>query len=201
MLTYGFDGPKMTTSAASMAARTPGAGGGSPSKRTARTACLARSRTNQSWKERVPASRVSIIVRQGPSAIGRMRGPTPSARERRRVTSLERLAAGEGLRAQEVRGEVAVAELEPGLAPVAPHHLERVERLLREAPAALLVREVGQRVHHRVHVRRDVEPPVLEVVPRVHDHGERSRREGAGEAVDEAGAADAAGEGDHLVHA
>ncbi len=68
--TYGFDGRRSRTSHASIAANDPGAGLGAPSKRTARTAGSARRARTTAETGSVPSAAVSIIVRQGASAIG-----------------------------------------------------------------------------------------------------------------------------------
>src|SRR5205814_5566631 len=68
----------------------------------------------------------------------------------------ERLAAAERLRPDEMEPDVAVAETEPRVAAEASRLLERVPRLVRAAPAALLVAEAGEPVENAVEVRRDV---------------------------------------------
>jgi hypothetical protein len=63
-----------------------------------------------------------------------------------------------------MEADVAVAEQEPRLAAQARHRVERVPRLVGAPPAALLVREPGQRVEDRVDVRADVQAEDLLVV-------------------------------------
>ena len=111
-----------TTSQASIASITPGAGAGIAVEADARTGGSARRRTNQSWNGSVPSPTVSIIVRQGPSAIGRTRVRMPSAAQRRAVTALSDSPARERLGAEQVRREIAIAEREPGRPAVAAHH-------------------------------------------------------------------------------
>ena len=101
----------------------------------------------------------------------------------------ERLAGTEGLRADEVEADVAVAELEPRLAAELAHRLERVPRLVGSAPTPFLVRDA-------VEVRRDLEAEHLEVVAYVDDRRHVRGRQRLGDRADEPPAADAAGEDD-----
>ena len=105
------------------------------------------------------------------------------------------------LRAHEVQAEVSVAELEPRLAAEPGHDLHRLPRLVRAAPAALLVRDAGERVEDAVEVGRDVKAEHLDVVADVADHGHRRRLHDLDETAQEARAADAAGEHDDSGHA
>ena len=68
----------------------------------------------------------------------------------------QRLAAAQRLRADEMKSEIAVAELEPGLTAQPLDRVEGVPGLLRAAPSALLVSQAGEGVEQRVEVRRDV---------------------------------------------
>src|SRR5205814_6196880 len=88
----------------------------------------------------------------------------------------QRLAAAQRLRPDEMEPEIAVAELEPGLAAEPLDRVEGVPGLLRAAPSALLVSQAGERVEQRVQVRRDVEAVHLEVVADIGDHGQVTRR-------------------------
>src|SRR5438034_443865 len=85
----------------------------------------------------------------------------------------ERQALAERARPVEMRGEVAVAQVEPRLGAEVAHRLEAAERLSRQAPAARRVQPARERVHHGVEVGGDVEAPDLGVVTGVADHGER----------------------------
>src|SRR5439155_5876368 len=76
----------------------------------------------------------------------------------------QRHAAAKRLRPHEMKAEVAVAEPEPLLAPEALRLLERVPRLVRPAPAPLLVTEAGKRVEDAVQIGRDMETEYLHVV-------------------------------------
>ena len=126
---------------------------------------------------------------------------TPSALASRAVTAVsvsprrERLGAHEvGRRGRDRRGGTRRRRR-------SDDHLERGEALLREAPAALLVGQTGEGVHHGVEVGADVQAPVHEVVTGVDDHGERARGERARQAVEQARAADAARETTTAAHA
>ena len=77
--------------------------------------------------------------------------------------------------AKDVGRQIPIPELEPGVVAIPLDHREGVERLLRKPPSALFVGEIRERVDDGVDVRGDVEAPVLEVVPRVDDDGERLR--------------------------
>src|SRR6185437_9094761 len=114
-------------------------------------------------------------------------GPGDLRRRRR-----QRLAASERLRPGEMEPEVAVSELEPGLAPELLDRVARVPRLVCTPPAALLVAQAGERVEQRVEVGRDVEAVHLQVVADVRDHGNVARRDDLGQRLNEARAADAA---------
>ena len=78
--------------------------------------------------------------------------------------------------------------------PSAPGRLERVRRLVADAPAALLVEQAGEGVEDGVEVGRDVQAEDLEVVADVHDRRHLLGAGRARERVDEAGAAQAAAE-------
>src|SRR5689334_10088531 len=71
-------------------------------------------------------------------------------------------------------------------------------RLVRAAPAALLVSETGQRVEDAVEVGRNVEAEDLDVVPDVSDHGHVRRIDDVDEAPQEPSASDTAREHDDL---
>ena len=136
---------------------------------------------------------VSSHVRSGSSVAGRSRGRRPSASPTRR-DGRERLAAAQRLGADEVQAEVAVAEREPVLAAERRGALQRLPRLAGTPPAALLVVEAGQRVEHRVEVRRHVHAEHLDVVAHVADAWSAVRVGDLHEAPQEAGTADAARE-------
>ena len=93
-----------------------------------------------------------------------------------------------------MEADVAVAEREPGLAAEPPASLERVRRLVADAPAALLVEEPGERVEDGVEVGGDVQAEDLDVVADVDDRRHLLRPGRAGEGVHEARAAETAAE-------
>ncbi len=121
MLTTGFDGASSTTSADSIASRTPGAA--SLLRTDVREAVrgnLARYRTHHSWKWIAfccsPVGSSGSVMRRGLAAV--------VADRQQRDTGLPTLAEGFGdgrervadpqhLAADEVRGDVAIAESEP----------------------------------------------------------------------------------------
>ena len=107
------------------------------------------------------------------------------------------LAGREPPRALDMGGEIAVAELEPGLAAERRERRHEGPGLVAPAPAALRIVETGERVHQRVDVGRDRQAEMLEVVAGVGDHDEFAGRQHAAQAERELGAADAARERDH----
>ena len=114
----------------------------------------------------------------------------------------ERGALAEPLRAHDVGAEVEVAEREPlGDGAVGGELALHPVALVGAAPALALVHAVAERVEQGVEVGADPQPEQRDVVAGVRDDGDRRVREaGRGvevvaQAADEAGAADAAGEG------
>ena len=87
--------------------------------------------------------------------------------------------------------QVLVAEVEPGVGAVGVQPLQRVKGLTGDAPAGFGVGQAGERVHHGVHVGRDVQTVKLLVVGGVDDDGEVGRRQDSGQAERELCAADA----------
>src|SRR5438094_870612 len=106
----------------------------------------------------------------------------------------ERSTIAERARPVEMRGEVAVAQVEPRLGAEVAHRLEAAERLAREAPAAGRVEPTRERVHHGVEVGGNVETPDLGVITGIADHGERTPRHRAREAAQELRRARATGD-------
>jgi hypothetical protein len=80
-------------------------------------------------------------------------------------------AAAQQLGANEMKPEIAVPELEPGVATEFRCRAERVPRLTGATPAALLVGEAGERVEDRVEVRRHMQSEHLDVVRHVAYYG------------------------------
>ena len=103
----------------------------------------------------------------------------------------ERPARAQACGAEEVRGEVAVAEREPGGLAEPAERAEAGEGVARDTPAPHRVAPPGERVEDGVEVRGDVETEELLVVARVADDGEAARLDEAGEAPQEASPADA----------
>ena len=101
--------------------------------------------------------------------------------------------------AQDMGGEILVAELEPEIATVAADRVERVPGVAGDAPAGGRIGDPGQRVEDRVEVGADPQPEELEIVGGVDDHGQVAGRQFPGQALGELGAADAARQRhDHL---
>ena len=91
-----------------------------------------------------------------------------------------------------MRGEVAVAEPEPGRAATGTHLVEDAEGVARDAPAALAMDAARERVEDGVEVRRDVEPEEVLVVAGVPDDGDPRRVDATDQPAEESRRADAA---------
>src|SRR5437016_4247744 len=89
-------------------------------------------------------------------------------------------------------GQIAVAEVEPGLAAEAPEGLHKAPGLVPPAPAELEVVDAGEGVEQGVDVGRDRKSQMLEVVAGIGDDNQRLGRQYAVEAERQLGAADAA---------
>ena len=74
------------------------------------------------------------------------------------------------LGAEQVRREIAIAKVEPGLAVEAGERAQRVEALALKAPSGRRIGGAGERVDDRVEVGRDVKPVELLVVAGVDDY-------------------------------
>ena len=112
----------------------------------------------------------------------------------------ERHALAQELGAHEMQADVAVAEPEPRLAAELRDGVERLPRLARAAPAALLVGEAGERVEDAVQIGRDPKAQHLDVVRDVAYDGNVAWIDYTDEAAQEPRATDAARE-DRDVHA
>ena len=99
----------------------------------------------------------------------------------------------------QMRGQIAVAEIEPGRLAEARHVGEGVKALVAEAPAPGGVEGAGERVADRVEVRGDVQPPDEGVVAGIDDHGELAGVDQSREPTHQLGRAGPAREG-HDVH-
>ena len=104
-------------------------------------------------------------------------------------------ACFEPLVAEEMEGEVLVAESEPIFAAEALGLGEHVPGFVGAAPAGLGVVDGGQAVEDGVDVGADGEAPVLEVVAGVDDDGQVAGGQRCLQAGREFGPADTAGEG------
>ena len=72
-------------------------------------------------------------------------------------------------RPDEMEPDIAVAEREPALFTEPLGLVQRAVRLVPDAPAAALVEQAGERVEHRVEIRRHVQAEELEIVADVAD--------------------------------
>src|SRR5262249_15054223 len=136
-------------------------------------------------------ARAHGLIRHGYHAVARAEGASQMRRD-----LAQRRALGEEPRAMEMRGEIAVTEIEPCRLAEADHLAERATALIAQAPAATLVDEPGQGIADRVEVGGDVQPPDQRVVARVADDGEHARFNQRIQASQELGGAGATGEGD-----
>ncbi len=201
MLTYGLLGAIAMRSASSSASSTPGAGRAvsAPSKRTPSTGSAWRRRTNHSWNSKVPLGVCSQVLRRS-SVAGSRRSSRPAAAARRAVTA----ESGSPARSACVRARCRPRSRSPSAnhasPPMLAQSVQRVPRLARAAPAALLVGESRERVEDGVEVGRNVEPGDVEVVPDVDDRGDRGGLGCLRQRAQEAGASDAARE-DGDLHA
>src|SRR5215472_4045076 len=96
-----------------------------------------------------------------------------------------------------MRGEIAVAEVEPGLAAQALERLHKGPGLVAPAPAKFGIGEASEGIEQSVDVGRDREAEMLEIVTGVGYHHQRSRWQDAVEAERELGAADSARQREH----
>ena len=111
-----------------------------------------------SWKCRsssLPSATTAIRVATGSSLIGRMRGTTPNSIPTAAVARVSVSPASEQVRAEQVRGQVQVPEVEPGLIGVERTELlRRSEGLVPPPPPSFAVEDVAEPVGHRVQVGR-----------------------------------------------
>ena len=108
----------------------------------------------------------------------------------------QRRARAQPLGAEEVGGQVAVAESEPRGHAVAVEGVDRGEGLALEAPAQRGVVGVGERVRDAVEVGADPQPVELVVVARVDDRGDRRGIDDVDQPAEEAGGPDTSGQSD-----
>ena len=95
--------------------------------------------------------------------------------------------------AENVRRQVAVAQVEPARFAIARHPFETLKRVACKAPAGRLVDHARQRVDHRVRVRRDAQAIEFDVVAGVGDDRDVFGRHHVGKAEQKFRRADAAG--------
>ena len=93
-----------------------------------------------------------------------------------------------------VRGQVGVADAEPGLGAVALQHPHAGLGVARHAPALDRIRQAGQGVEDGVQVRADRQALPLEVVGHVDDHRQVAGRQHLLQPVGELGSAGSAGQ-------
>ena len=110
-------------------------------------------------------------------AHGQHAGADAEAARLQRGDLRQRRPGAQTFGAEQMRREVAVAELEPRVALVAAQRLEGVERVARDAPAAHRIRKTREGVEHGVDVGRDVEAVEHVVVGRVHDDRQLAARD------------------------
>ena len=84
-----------------------------------------------------------------------------------------------------MRGEVAIAESEPGLAVKALERRQHVERFALEAPALRAIHRARERVGHGVDIGRDVQAVKGFVVAGVDDDGQPRGIDAPNESPDE----------------
>src|SRR5690349_13995427 len=96
--------------------------------------------------------------------------------------------------AVEVRGQVAIAQVEPYRLAEPPVLADALEATVDEAPAVPLVDHAGQGVADGAEIRRDVQAPDHRVVPGVDDDGQAARVEHASETTEQLGGSGAARE-------
>ena len=110
-------------------------------------------------------------MRSGSSVGTSTRAGTPNARRSSSIECVSRPPRREPLRAVQADRQVTVAEVEPDLLAERAQLVHAVERVVLDAPAAL-VDLVGEPERDQVGVRADVGAVDLDVVAGVGDHDE-----------------------------
>ncbi len=110
----------------------------------------------------------------------------------------QRGTRGEALPSIYVQREVVIAEAEPGLQAEPLCGVHEVPALVAPAPTGFEIGLSGERIDQRVHVRRNVEAEVFEVVSGVDDKPDLVGFQHLRETQRELGAANAAGEREYL---
>src|SRR6516162_9091937 len=75
-------------------------------------------------------------------------------------------------RAQDVHCEVAITKPKPSLPTEVVKLFHEIPSFVGASPAAVWIGESTERVKNRIEIGRDVQPKVLEIVARIHDHRE-----------------------------
>src|SRR4029453_14047542 len=113
----------------------------------------------------------------------------------------EQLAALERLPTGEVKAEIPVAELKPGVGAEVGGGLQGVPGLVRASPSPSFVPDASKRVEESVDVGRDVQAVQLDIVADVADHGHLGRIGHVEQPLYEPGAADSAAQDGDLQSA
>ena len=111
----------------------------------------------------------------------------------------ESLSLTEQFGAEQMDGEVAVADVKPDGLRQFFHGLQAEKRVAFYSPAAFFAQQTGQNVGDGIEIGRNVEAPPLEIVAGVHDDGQFFGGDDLAQAIDELGAASPTGE--HYDHA
>ena len=129
-----------------------------------------------------------------------MRAFTPSFAADGRCGFGKCFAFGQQARTQQVDSKIAVAGLEPGGLAEFLHGLQAKKCVAFDAPTALAAEQAGENVSDGVDIGRNVKTPPEQVVAGVDDQRKFFWRDNPAQAVDELGAAGAAGEdADHAA--
>jgi hypothetical protein len=105
----------------------------------------------------------------------------------------EALPGAQPPRALHMGGEVAVTDAEPGLSAQCLQALHEIPGFCCDTPAPRRIADARQRVHHRVQIRGNIHPQMLEVVPCVDDNRQFLGSEHIREALGELRSSNAAG--------
>ena len=194
--TSGFEGAMTTTSAAAMASRTPGAGRG----------VAGAGEAHPGDRDVVVALHEVLLEAHLALGVGvahgdhRPQGVVGGREQAQTETPGGRDLVGDGRQgragrqpagAVEVRSEVAIAELEPGVTSVATDGRHRLPRLVPQTPAGVGIDLPGEGVGDGVDVGADVQPVQRGVVADVDDRGDLGGRDHLHQAGEEPSRADA----------
>ena len=108
------------------------------------------------------------------------------------------------LRPADVGRQIAVAQVKPSISSIPPQHFQSGESVAGNPPTAALASPIaggrdrggkpGQSVHHSIQIGRYAQAVKLVVIAGVYRHHQVVRRQAVGQADDQLGAADAAGQ-------